>query len=337
MILVTGATGLVGSHLLAELLLREEKVRALYRTHEKIKAAEYIIQQKIGENSIKLLENIEWFLADITNIPQLTDAFVDIEYVYHCAGLISYNPKHYKLLRKINIEGTANVVNLALSKRVKKLCHVSSIAALGSELNHQPITEKSPRNNDAEHDNYSITKYGAEMEVWRASQEGLNVVVVNPGVIIGAGNWSSGSGQLFSKVHNGLSYYPPLTTGFVAVEDVAKSMVLLMQSNIENEGFVLVAENLSFKIVLAEIAKALKKPEPRKKLQPWMVFIGWLFQYIGRKLFNTEQIITKKSIKGAFGKSYYSNKKIVKLLDFEFTPIQQSIKETSRYFIKTKV
>ena len=334
MILVTGATGLVGSHLLVELLQQDEKIRALYRTEEKIKATQKIIKFKLGDNAEQLFSKIEWVQTDITRIPELEDAFKDIEYVYHCAGYISYNPKDYKLLRKINIEGTANVVNIALSKNIKKFCHVSSIAALGSELNHKKITESSPRNNEAEHDNYSISKYGAEMEVWRAAQEGLPVVIVNPGVIIGAGNFNTGSGKLFSKVNKNLSYYPPLVTGFVAAEDVAKAMRKLMKSDIVNERFILVSENSSFKEVLAEIAQALGKPIPKKQLQPWMVFIGWLVQYIGRKLFNTNQEITKNSIKGAFGKSYYDHSLIKEKIDFEFTSVKKSIEETAIYFKK---
>jgi nucleoside-diphosphate-sugar epimerase len=331
MILVTGATGLVGSHLLIELLLQQKKIRALYRTQSKVETTEKLLAEKLG-NARNLISNIEWFKADITRIPELTDAFEGIEYVYHCAGIITYNLKDYKLLRKINIEGTANMVNLSLSKNVKKFCHVSSIAALGSELNNKAVTENSPRNNDAEHDNYSISKYGAEMEVWRASQEGLNVIVVNPGVIIGAGNWDNGSGQLFSRVNNGLSYYPTLTTGFVAVEDVARAMIILMDSEKTNERFILVAENLSFKKVLFKIAEVLKKPKPKKALQPWMVFLGWIFQSLGRFLFNTKQEITKNSLKTAFGKTIYDHSKIKQQLDFHFTPINHSIEKTGSYF-----
>ncbi|MBW2960474.1 SDR family oxidoreductase [Mesonia aestuariivivens] len=332
MILVTGATGLVGSHLLADLLLQESQIRALYRTKSKIKATKEIIKFRLGNEAETLLKKIEWVQADITKVPELEDAFEGIKFVYHCAGYISYNPKHYQLLRKINIEGTANVVNLSLYKNIKKFCHVSSIAALGSELGGKKITENSPRNNEAEHNNYSISKYGAEMEVWRASQEGLPVVMVNPGVIIGAGNFNTGSGILFSKINNKLSFYPPLVTGFVAVEDVTRAMVLLTYSSIVNEQYTLVAESCSFKQVLENIAEELDRPVPDKELKPWMVFIGWLFQYVGRKLFNTHQEIAKNAIKGAFSKSYYDHSKIKKELDFKFTPIKKSISKTAHYF-----
>ena len=335
MILVTGATGLVGVQLLADLLLKEVKIRALYRTEAKIASSQKIIQQKLGKQAETLLTKIEWVKADITRIPELTDAFEGIDHVYHCAGLISYDPKDYKALRKINIEGTANVVNISLSKNIKKFCRVSSIAALGSELNNQKVTENSPRNNELEYDNYSICKYGAEMEVWRASQEGLNVVIVNPGVIIGSGNWNTGSGQIFSRIDKGLSYYLPLVTGFVAVEDVSSAMIKLMEAEIKNERFIVVGENLSFKEVQGKIAEALNKPQPTKALQPWMVFLGWIFQSIGSFLFNTNKEITRKSIKAAFNKTYYDHTKIKTALPtFEFTSIDKAVKTTAAFYVE---
>lgn len=336
MVLITGATGLVGSHLLASLLMEEQPIRALYRTQSK-KEATLLLLKKLGVDLALIpAEKLEWKKADITRIPELTDAFEGITHVYHCAGLVSYDLRDYQNLRKINIEGTANVVNLALAKKVQKLCHVSSIAALGSELKQKPITENSPRNNDAEHDNYSISKYGAEMEVWRASQEGLPVVIVNPGVIIGRGNWDSGSGQLFTRVSNGFSYYFPKVTGFVSVEDVTRAMVELMKSKTVNEGFILVAESCSFKKVLFEIADRLGKKRPKKPLKKWMIFTAWIVQATGNFLFNTKQELTRQSIKGAFQAAYFDTSKIEKTLSFKFTPISVALKHTSQAFLEDK-
>lgn len=333
MILVTGATGLVGSHLLAKLLLEETPIRALYRSEEKISLTKKVLATYFGEQTENYFSKIEWFKADITDIPTLTDSFKGISYVYHCAGLISYDVRDYKKLRKINIEGTANVVNIALSKKIKKLCHVSSIAALGDEIGTKKITENSPRINENFHDNYSITKYGAEMEVWRASQEGLPVVIVNPGVIIGNGFWNTGSGLLFKKVANGLGYHFPLTTGFVGVEDVVEIMLKLMQSNIQNERFIVISENLSFKEVLQQIAVSIKKPKPNKRLQKWMVFLGWIFQSLGKFFFNTKKEITSRSMKAISSKSYYANTKVEEKLNFKFQPMENIIEKTGKQFL----
>ncbi len=335
MILVTGATGLVGAHLLGHLLQEDVKIRALYRNKTKIAESKKIIATYFTEEKRPDYTKIEWVETDITNIPALQDAFKDIKIVYHCAGFISYDVRDYKKLRKINIEGTANMVNIALANSVKKFCHVSSISALGEEIGKKKITEESPRNNEKPHSNYSISKYGAEMEVWRASQEGLPVIIVNPGLIIGNGFWQSGSGRLFERINKGLSYYLPLTTGFVAVEDVVKAMIQLTNSTIKNESYILVGENLSFKQVLDQVAENLNKPKPKKALKPWMVFIAWLTQSIGNSLFNTKQEITYQSIKGFSNQSFFDNQKIKNAIKLEFTPISKSIEATAKAYRKS--
>lgn len=334
MILVTGATGLVGSHLLAKLLQTEQGVKALYRSAPKQALTKKILSYYFAENTELYFSKIEWVQADITDIPALNTAFNGVSQVYHCAGLISFDPSDELQLRKINIEGTANVVNLCLAFKVEKLCHVSSIAALGKELSEKPITEDTLFEGDGKHSDYAITKFGGEMEVWRGSQEGLEVVIVNPGIIIGPGDWDHGSGLLFKKIASGLNYYFPKITGFVAVEDVAKAMVGLMQKPMKNNRYILVGENLSFKTLFFEIAKSLKKKTPSKKLRPWMVFLGWIFQWIGNKLVGIKRQVSKESIKGLFETSIYSSSKIKKELDFEFFPIESCIQKTGKLFLK---
>ena len=183
MVLITGATGLVGSHLALHLLENNERIRAIYRTKTSIEKTKSLFKL-YGKES--LFEQIEWIEADINDIPSLEIAFKGVEYVYHCAALISFDPKDEKKLRKINIEGTANIVNFCLAFNVKKLCHVSSIAALGDLMEHETlITEETIWNPEKHHSDYAISKYGAEMEIWRGLQEGLPVVIINPGVILG--------------------------------------------------------------------------------------------------------------------------------------------------------
>lgn len=333
MVLLTGATGMVGQHLLASLLKSEQKIRAIYRTQKKIAQTKKRLcgLWKIPE---KAFDKVEWIKADLADISQLTDAFDGVVEIYHCAGLVSYDVRDYQKLRKTNIEGTANMVNLALKFKVKKFCHLSSVAAFGSEINGKSITEKSPRDNEAPHSNYSISKFGAEMEVWRASQEGLSVVIVNPGIIIGSGNWTSGSGQLFDRVAKGFRYKLPIQTGFVAVADVVSAMQKLMKSQIENEGFILVGENLSFAEVTAQIAEILDKPKPKKKLKRWMVVLGWVFQSLGNALFNTKKEITRQSISDVFGKTSYDHSKICGALNFHFTPIPEALEKTGKAYLQ---
>ena len=110
-----------------------------------------------------------------------------------------------------------------------------------------------------------ITKYGAEMEVWRGTQEGLNTVVVNPGIIIGPGYWHNGSGSLFKRIYKGMSHYTNGVVGFVGVNDVAQIMIKLMESNIINQRYILISENLSYKDFFTKVAALLHVKPPKKE------------------------------------------------------------------------
>ena len=244
MILVTGATGLVGSHLMLQLLQDNQPVSAIYRTNHSIQNTRSVFALYGHE---ALFDRIDWIEADITDIPALEFAFRNIDYVYHCAACISFDPADEELLRKTNIEGTANVVNFCLQYGIKKLCYVSSIAALGDlKEGEQTITEETEWNPEKSHSDYAISKYGAEMEIWRGQQEGLEVVIVNPGVILGPLFWESGSGEIFTRVANGLLFYTKGTTGFTTVEDVVTIMTKLMESDVHGERFIIISKNVSF-------------------------------------------------------------------------------------------
>ena len=251
MILVTGGTGLVGSHLLYKLTSQGKNVRAIYRNEVTKESVSEVFALFTTDVSI-LLNKIEWVKADLNDLPALSNAFANVTLVYHCAAYISFDPKDYLLLRKVNIEGTANIVNLCIKNNVKKLCYVSSIAALGKELHHKKITEETYWNPETANNSvYGITKYGAEMEVWRGTQEGVPAVIVNPGIILGSGYWNQGSGTLFKMVKKGVAYKTTGKTGFVDVLDVVDVMVTLMESIIINERYILVAENVAFNDVFA--------------------------------------------------------------------------------------
>ncbi|UAB84883.1 NAD-dependent epimerase/dehydratase family protein [Zunongwangia sp. SCSIO 43204] len=335
MILVTGGTGLVGAHLLLKLAEQRNKIKAIYRPESDLhKTLEVFSYYHPKDEAERLFKRIEWVIAEITDVPQLTEAFKDITQVYHCAALVSFNPKEEKALRKINIEGTANIVNLCIDNKIEKLCYVSSIASLGKPIiKSEPTTETTNWNPEANNSDYAISKYGAEIEVWRASQEGVKVIIVNPGVIIGPGFWNKGSGQLFTRIHKGLNYHFPKGTGFVGVKDVVKAMLQLMSSEIYNEGFILVAENLSFKQVLDFTAESINKPKPQKPLKKWMISIGWFVQKFA-SFFGYDRSITKSDINGIFQKSTYDNSKLKDKLHFKFTPIKEVIKDTGNYFVQ---
>ena len=334
MILVTGGTGLVGSHLLYHLLRKDEQIRAIHRSTSDLEKVHKIFTYYTSEAEAEVLfRKIEWVKADIVNIPSLEKVFEGIQTVYHCAALISFDPKDENKLRKINIEGTANIVNHCIAFQVKKLCFVSSIASIGEPVKKDVIDEKCAWNPEKPHSDYAISKYGAEIEVWRASQEGVQVIIVNPGVIIGPGFWNSGSGKLFSRVADGLKYHFPKVTGFVGVNDVVKGMIRLMDAELKNEQYIQVSENLSFESVLKMVARELEKPEPDVQLKKWMIFMGWIFQKIGG-WFGVKREITFSSIKSLYHENNFSSKKIKNELDYDFEGIESVISSTAEIYRK---
>lgn len=333
MILLTGGTGLVGAHLLYRLVSDDENVRAIYRTKRKLENVKQVFSC-YTEDVQTLFDNIEWVKADLLDVPALDEALHDIEYVYHCAAFVSFEPDKYQQLRRTNIEGTANVVNLCISNKVKKLCYVSSIATIGNALKNEPITEDTHWNPEDDNNVYAITKYGAEMEVWRATQEGLDAVIVNPGVILGAGIWRYGSGSIFKKVHKGLKYYTSGSVGLVSVTDVVDIMIQLLKSDIKNERYILVAENLSYKSFLQTIAKALNVKPPSTLAQPWLLQIGWRLDWLKRKLTGKRRSLTKHLAQSLDTQKNYSNAKITETLTYEFEPIREVISKTGNLYLK---
>ncbi len=332
MVLVTGATGLVGSHLLLHLIENGENVRAIYRNQNNIQKTKSVFELY---KKADLFEKIEWLEADILDIPSLEIAFADIDYVYHCAALISFDPKDEEALRKTNIEGTANMVNFSIAREIKKFCFVSSIAALGDLAAHETyITEETDWNPEKPHSDYAISKYGAEMEVWRAHQEGLDVIIVNPGVILGpipkTKNNKQGSDELYTRVANGLSFYTLGNTGFIAVDDVVKTAFELMKSDIKNERFTLIADNIVFKDILDTIADALKVKRPHLHAKPFLMNFLWVANGIFSTLFFQKRRLTKATAKASYSKNLYSNEKIKTALGTVFLDVHQYIKDISK-------
>ncbi|GAB1856168.1 NAD-dependent epimerase/dehydratase family protein [Flavobacteriaceae bacterium MHTCC 0001] len=333
MILVTGGTGLVGAHLLYKLVSNNESVRAIYRTERKLENTKNVFLN-YTKNYASLFESIQWIKADILNIPELDEALTDIDYVYHCAAFVSFEPNKYHILRRTNIEGTANIVNLCIAKHIKKLCYVSSIAAIGNPIKQEPITENTVWNPEEDHSVYGITKYGAELEVWRGTQEGLDAVIVNPGVILGAGIWHYGSGYIFKKIHKGITFYTSGKIGLISVKDVVNIMVLLLKSNVKNERFILIAENWQYKSFLQFAAKKLKVKPPSKLAKPWLLGIAWRLDWLQQKILGKRRSITKQLAHSLSKNNTYENIKILETLDYKFEPIDRAVEDIATLYLK---
>lgn len=334
MVLVTGGTGLVGSHLLYHLLLKNNtQVRAIHTQSSDLTAVKKVFGY-YSSNGDALFNKIRWVEADLNTIPALELAFQDITHVYHCAAMISFSSGEYQKMRRVNIEGTTNIVNLCIANQIKKLCFVSSVAAIENGNEGELVNESDNWTNTSDKSGYSITKYGAEMEVWRGSQEGIDVIIVNPGVILGSGFWHKGTGNMFRRINKGLKFYTEGITGFVGVKDVVQAMILLMSSDVINQRFILVSENLSFKKVLSLIADSLNKERPKIKINKFMSELLWRFEFLRSRITLSAPLLTKYTAKSSVSNHPYTSEKIENTVGFEFTKISNCINSTATHFKK---
>lgn len=331
MILVTGGTGLVGSHLLAFLVKSDSKIRAIYRSQHKIESVRKVFTYYFDEIE-SYFSKIEWVQADLTDLPSLESAFEGIQLVYHAAGMISFHPKDYWKMRKINIDGTANIVNFCIAHEVQKLCFVSSVAAIGTAVHGGEVDEECEWSVENSNYGYAITKFGAEMEVWRGTQEGLDVVIVNPGIILGSGFWDQGSSRLFSKAYRGISFYTNGIKGYVAVEDVVRSMLELMHKDVTNERYIIVAEHISFKELLDAIASGFGKKKPSIRITKLSCLILWPILEFFSWLSGKEPLLTRHTAKSIHEDKLYSNRKIKQAIGIEFRSIQSTIDQTVQHY-----
>ncbi len=314
MILVTGGSGLVGSELIRQLLSTGNRVKAIYNT------------TRLPDFKSDNVTSIE---CDILDTSKLELVMEDITEVFHCAAIVAFSKERKHDLFTVNIEGTANIINACINAGVKKLVHVSSVAALGLADHQQNINEETTWNEERNNDFYARSKFLSEMEVWRGIGEGLQAVIVNPSIILGGTDWNKGSTKIFKTAYEEFPWYTEGITGFVDVKDVAKCMMLLMNSEITNERFILNAANVSYKEIFSSIALAFGKKPPYKKVNKLMAEVVWRLE--GLKAFFTgkEHLLNKETAHKALAKYYFDNSKILKAIpDFSFRPIKETINDT---------
>jgi nucleoside-diphosphate-sugar epimerase len=310
-VLVTGGSGLVGSYVIRELLKEGRNVKALYRTN---------IPELPGK------EEILWVKGDILDVLSLDEAMTDVEQVYHCAAIVSFDSKKQNEVFQTNIEGTVNVVNASLLAGVTKMCFVSSVAALDKNKKGTIISEQTTWSEDSNSSNYAKSKYLAEVEVWRGIAEGLQAVIVNPSIILGAGDWNAGSTKIFKTAYEEFPWYTEGITGFVDVEDVAKAMVQLMSSNVTNERFILNAENRPYKEVFTIAANAFNKKPPHKKVNRVLATVVRYLEAIKSKVTGQSPLLTKETAEAAQSIVRFDNSKLKQFLpSFTYTPVEKTI------------
>ncbi|MFN8265725.1 MAG: NAD-dependent epimerase/dehydratase family protein [Chitinophagaceae bacterium] len=321
MIFVTGGAGLVGAALLKQLVQSNQgPVKALYRSNMPVTLTE---EEK---------SRVEWIKGDVLDTGLLDEVLKDCKQVYHSAAVVSFHKSRRENMYRINIEGTANIVNACLNNQVEKLVHVSSVAALGRIRKGETVNENTKWSEETNNSHYGKTKYLSELEVWRGMSEGLNAAIVNPSIIIGEAPWETGSMAIFKKAWEEFPYYTTGSTGYVDAKDVAAAMIALMNSNITAERFILCNEHRSFKDLLTLIATHFNKKPPYKKPAKWMMDLIWRIEAVKSKISGKEPLLTKETVKTSQSATLYDHSKIKKALPgFEFTPLNETVERSCNW------
>lgn len=311
MIFVTGASGLVGSHLISSLIEKGLEVRALYRKNIPV---------------FKHAEKVNWVQGDILDVNILNEALQGITHVYHCAAIVSFSPKQAATMLKANVEGTANVVNACIEHSIQKLVYVSSVAALGRIRENTPVDETMNWTPETSNSIYGKSKYLAEMEVWRGMGEGLNVAIVNPVIILGAGDWNKGSSEIFKSAYDEFPWYTSGVSGFVDVMDVIDAMQLLMQSEVQGQRYIISGANLPYQEIFTRIANAFNKRPPFRKVTPLLTEIVWRLEALKGFFTGKTPLITKETAKTAQAVVHFDNSKFLKAFpSFTYRTIDETI------------
>ncbi|HKH63425.1 MAG TPA: NAD-dependent epimerase/dehydratase family protein [Flavitalea sp.] len=324
MVFVTGGTGFLGAYIIKELVIKGIPVRAIRRRNH---LPSFI--------PASIFNRVDWRDGDVLDIVGLEESIEGIDTIVHSAAKVSFHDNERRDMFRVNIQGTANIVNLALEKNIRQLIHVSSVAAIGRKNNGAIVTEDKKWEDDKVNTSYAISKYQAEMEVWRGMGEGLQTVIVNPSTILGYGDWNSSSCAIFKTAYTEFPWYTSGVNGFVDVEDVAKAIVLLSEKNISGERFILNADNWSFQQLLTTIASGFGKKPPTRHATPILGGMAWRVEKL-KKLFSGKlPLLTRESARVAQSRTFFDNEKILRTLPgFAFTPLQQTISKACENYLR---
>jgi nucleoside-diphosphate-sugar epimerase len=335
-VFITGSTGLIGGHLINRLFRSGAKIKALIRPTSSLSQLR-LICEFYSVSFDELYNSVEWVYGDTLDFVGLMDYMEGVEEVFHCAAVVSFNNKNRSELLTTNVKGTSNMVDAALRAGVKKFCFISSIGSLGNADKGSFIDEDSYRDPNKKNSPYSESKYLSELEVWRGSVEGLNVIILNPGVVLGPGKVDKGSLLLFNVGRKGIPFYTDAATGYVDVRDICTVALQLMEKEIFGKRFVLVSGNYSNKEIFSMIANEFGKKGPSIKAGKCLLKIAAFFSTVYGLFSSKTPQLTKDSLKSAVNSQYYSSDKIIRELNFNFIPIRQTIKETALFIKENKL
>lgn len=309
----------MGRHLVRQLAAQGVPVRALYNSRQ----------------PIANIPGVEWQRHDLLDVYAVEDALQGVTDVYHCAAMVSFLPADKERMLHFNVESTANLVNEALVQGVRKFGYMSSVAALGRSEGDKLITEAAQWEESKYNSTYAQSKYLAEAEVWRGVGEGLDAVIVNPGIILGAGDWQQGSARLMTVVNSAFPFYTGGIASWVDVEDVVKALHMLMESDITDERFILSAGNIAYKDIFTQMAQQLGKKPPHIAASRWMTSLVWRWNMLRHRLTDAPITVTRETARTAHHRSYYDNSKLLQWLPgFAYTPVEDTIARMAQAFVR---
>ena len=329
--LITGGTGIVGAHLVAEGLARGERLRLLVREGSDRRGLERVLRHYRPDDA-DALDQLEFIEGDVTDVIGLAEAMEGVRQVYHAAAIVSFDPRDTGRMQEVNITGTANVVNAALSHGVDRLCHVSSIGALGHATG-TPIDERTPWNADERHSAYAVSKYEAELEVQRGVAEGLDAVIANPCLIIGPGAGGRSSMTLVERVRRGTRFYPPGSTAVVDARDVAKACMDLMQREGKGERYLLSGENVTYQKLFTLLAEAFGNTPPHVRVRSSWLALAWRLERLRTLFAGGHPLVTRDTVRTSLMQRSFSNEKVRAKLGMEFRSAQEMTQNVAEFLL----
>jgi dihydroflavonol-4-reductase len=323
-LLITGGTGFLGSYIIKALIEKGYAVRAIRRSN---KLPFYIPKE--------IFDKVEWVDGDILDVISLEEATQGIDTVIHSAAIVSFHKRDREMMYRVNVEGTANVVNAALELNVKRLIHISSVAALGRTMTGGSVNEEKKWEESKANTHYGKSKYKGELEVWRGISEGLNGVVLNPSTILGYGDWNTSSCAIFKNIYEEFKWYAPGLNGFVDVEDVARAVIAILESNINEQRFIVNGDTWAFKKLMDTIADNFGKKRPPKQSTSFLLNLAWRMEKVKSFFSGKNPLLTRETARIAMSKTYFENEKLLKILPgFSYTPLEQTIRQATQKYLE---
>jgi len=276
-------------------------------------------------------DKIQWIPASLQDIDLISEILPEVDVLIHTAAIVDFRKSKRDALYECNTHLVADLINACLRAEVKKVIHFSSIAAMGRAEESSLITEKTPWKESRLNSDYGKSKYLGELEVWRGVAEGLEAVIFNPSLVIGAGFWKKSTPTILPQVEKGRAFFPTGSNGIVDVRDVAQAVVLALEGAGANERFLLNGANLKYKELFSTLAKYINAPIPSKPLSPKLLNLAVRIARICESL-NINIPFPSQQLQVLSAQSNYDGRKSEELLGLTYRPFNETLRETAEAY-----